>query len=206
MELLMSLLCFSLSVAIPNGFGTSPLTPSARISALNIVGDLLRKVGVSIQLFSTRCFHCRWGSVELPLSCGGVIWGWEAPHALMSRDQTWDNPSPGRKAVLEAPGHRGCLCNALHCCCLQCSTSSSVLCPWLLFLCFFLHLVFCGIVCGLGHCQPLFIWDWLLLGCLNFSASFLALNLILVTCLLKYDTGCLSVFKIYVFYNFMCMS
>ncbi|PKU41202.1 nuclear distribution protein nude-like 1 isoform x1 [Limosa lapponica baueri] len=31
--------------AIPNGFGTSPLTPSARISALNIVGDLLRKVG-----------------------------------------------------------------------------------------------------------------------------------------------------------------
>ncbi|KAH0629588.1 hypothetical protein JD844_011778 [Phrynosoma platyrhinos] len=32
--------------AIPNGFGTSPLTPSARISALNIVGDLLRKVGL----------------------------------------------------------------------------------------------------------------------------------------------------------------
>ncbi|KAF2984748.1 hypothetical protein EK904_002314 [Melospiza melodia maxima] len=31
--------------SIPNGFGTSPLTPSARISALNIVGDLLRKVG-----------------------------------------------------------------------------------------------------------------------------------------------------------------
>ena len=29
------------------GYGTSPLTPSARISALNIVGDLLRKVGVS---------------------------------------------------------------------------------------------------------------------------------------------------------------
>ncbi|XP_048653889.1 nuclear distribution protein nudE-like 1 [Marmota marmota marmota] len=42
-ELLMSSLSFSL--AIPNGFGTSPLTPSARISALNIVGDLLRKVG-----------------------------------------------------------------------------------------------------------------------------------------------------------------
>lgn len=30
-------------------YGSSPLTPSARISALNIVGDLLRKVGVSIQ-------------------------------------------------------------------------------------------------------------------------------------------------------------
>lgn len=29
--------------------GGTPLTPSARISALNIVGDLLRKVGVSIQ-------------------------------------------------------------------------------------------------------------------------------------------------------------
>ena len=28
--------------------GGTPLTPSARISALNIVGDLLRKVGVSI--------------------------------------------------------------------------------------------------------------------------------------------------------------
>ena len=29
------------------GNGNAPLTPSARISALNIVGDLLRKVGVS---------------------------------------------------------------------------------------------------------------------------------------------------------------
>ncbi|KAK7827500.1 hypothetical protein U0070_026706 [Myodes glareolus] len=35
--------------AIPNGFGTSPLTPSARISALNIVGDLLRKVGLFLE-------------------------------------------------------------------------------------------------------------------------------------------------------------
>ena len=31
------------------GVGNTPLTPSARISALNIVGDLLRKVGVSLQ-------------------------------------------------------------------------------------------------------------------------------------------------------------
>ena len=30
-----------------NGMDKTPLTPSARISALNIVGDLLRKVGVS---------------------------------------------------------------------------------------------------------------------------------------------------------------
>jgi hypothetical protein len=28
--------------------GATPLTPSARISALNIVGDLLRKVGVGL--------------------------------------------------------------------------------------------------------------------------------------------------------------
>lgn len=31
-----------------SGYGNSPLTPSARISALNIVGDLLRKVGVRL--------------------------------------------------------------------------------------------------------------------------------------------------------------
>ncbi|XP_051988800.1 nuclear distribution protein nudE-like 1-B [Xyrauchen texanus] len=31
--------------ALTNGYGNSSLTPSARISALNIVGDLLRKVG-----------------------------------------------------------------------------------------------------------------------------------------------------------------
>ena len=30
----------------------TPITPAARISALNIVGDLLRKVGVSDTLFS----------------------------------------------------------------------------------------------------------------------------------------------------------
>uniref|UniRef100_W5N6J7 NudE neurodevelopment protein 1-like 1b n=1 Tax=Lepisosteus oculatus TaxID=7918 RepID=W5N6J7_LEPOC len=36
---------FSSPKGIPNGCSNSPLTPSARISALNIVGDLLRKVG-----------------------------------------------------------------------------------------------------------------------------------------------------------------
>ncbi|XP_028674415.1 nuclear distribution protein nudE-like 1-B isoform X2 [Erpetoichthys calabaricus] len=36
---------FTSPKVIPNGCGSSPLTPSARISALNIVGDLLRKVG-----------------------------------------------------------------------------------------------------------------------------------------------------------------
>lgn len=61
---------FYFSVAIPNGFGTSPLTPSARISALNIVGDLLRKVGVSIQLFITRCFNCKGIELFLNLKSG----------------------------------------------------------------------------------------------------------------------------------------
>ncbi|CAM4405108.1 unnamed protein product [Leuciscus chuanchicus] len=36
---------FIASKGLTNGYGNSPLTPSARISALNIVGDLLRKVG-----------------------------------------------------------------------------------------------------------------------------------------------------------------
>ncbi|KAK1799473.1 hypothetical protein P4O66_007701 [Electrophorus voltai] len=36
---------FMTQKALTNGCGTSSLTPSARISALNIVGDLLRKVG-----------------------------------------------------------------------------------------------------------------------------------------------------------------
>lgn len=34
--------------ALTNGCGSSSLTPSARISALNIVADLLRKVGVGV--------------------------------------------------------------------------------------------------------------------------------------------------------------
>lgn len=38
--------------ALTNGCGSSSLTPSARISALNIVGDLLRKVGVGIIHFA----------------------------------------------------------------------------------------------------------------------------------------------------------
>ncbi|XP_003217116.1 nuclear distribution protein nudE-like 1 isoform X1 [Anolis carolinensis] len=40
---------------IPNGFGTGPLPPSARISALNIVGDLLRRVGA----LESRLAACR---------------------------------------------------------------------------------------------------------------------------------------------------
>lgn len=39
----------------PNNNGSTPLTPSARISALNIVGDLLRKVGA----LETKLASCR---------------------------------------------------------------------------------------------------------------------------------------------------
>jgi len=45
---------FLLALPVPpsgipnNSTGGTPLTPSARISALNIVGDLLRKVGVCV--------------------------------------------------------------------------------------------------------------------------------------------------------------
>lgn len=49
MNIYFSLFPPPLSCAVlSNGYGSnSPLTPSARISALNIVSDLLRKVGVS---------------------------------------------------------------------------------------------------------------------------------------------------------------
>uniref|UniRef100_UPI00358E789F nuclear distribution protein nudE-like 1 n=1 Tax=Myxine glutinosa TaxID=7769 RepID=UPI00358E789F len=40
---------------LPNGYGNTPLTPSARISALNLVGDLLKKVGA----LETKLANCR---------------------------------------------------------------------------------------------------------------------------------------------------
>lgn len=53
-------MCTNISLydlALTNGCGSSSLTPSARISALNIVGDLLRKVGVGIvSPFKQICF------------------------------------------------------------------------------------------------------------------------------------------------------
>lgn len=49
---------FLLSKALTNGYGNSPLTPSARISALNIVGDLLRKVGVIPEYFNHETDLC----------------------------------------------------------------------------------------------------------------------------------------------------
>lgn len=37
---------------LEDSYSATPLTPAARISALNIVGDLLRKVGVSDYLIA----------------------------------------------------------------------------------------------------------------------------------------------------------
>lgn len=45
---------------LEDSYAASPLTPAARISALNIVGDLLRKVGVSDYLLANGL-----GKVEL---------------------------------------------------------------------------------------------------------------------------------------------
>lgn len=44
----------------------TPLTPAARISALNIVGDLLRKVGVSSSLCGVFLFEGFLGRASLP--------------------------------------------------------------------------------------------------------------------------------------------
>jgi hypothetical protein len=45
---MVNLFIFFIPVQQPRGGQTIPLTPPARISAMNIVGDLLRKVGVSV--------------------------------------------------------------------------------------------------------------------------------------------------------------
>ncbi|XP_028904640.1 nuclear distribution protein nudE-like 1 isoform X3 [Ornithorhynchus anatinus] len=64
--------------AVPNGFGTSPLTPSARISALNIVGDLLRKA-LESKLAACRNFAkdqaSRKAHVAAGVNCGGGAGG-----------------------------------------------------------------------------------------------------------------------------------
>lgn len=71
--LVQTFLCVSVSrmrpfthTGLDDSAGGTPLTPAARISALNIVGDLLRKVGV-------RRHHVTW--------CPGFTW-----HPLSSGD------------------------------------------------------------------------------------------------------------------------
>jgi hypothetical protein len=45
---MVNLFVLLVTVQQPRGGQNIPLTPPARISAMNIVGDLLRKVGVSV--------------------------------------------------------------------------------------------------------------------------------------------------------------
>lgn len=42
---------------LPYNQGQPPLTSSTRLSALNMVGDLLRKVGVRCVTLFTKCYH-----------------------------------------------------------------------------------------------------------------------------------------------------
>ena len=57
MFVLTSVLMVPVLVNTPQSQQGTPLTPSARISALNIVGDLLRKVGVSASHVISCCCH-----------------------------------------------------------------------------------------------------------------------------------------------------
>ncbi|XP_051905984.1 nuclear distribution protein nudE-like 1-B [Hippocampus zosterae] len=73
--------------ALPNGCGSSSLTPSARISALNIVGDLLRKVGaLESKLAACRSFAKNQAAKKsLALADNGALVNGNAPkfsHAL----------------------------------------------------------------------------------------------------------------------------
>ncbi|XP_078293900.1 nuclear distribution protein nudE-like 1 isoform X1 [Panthera onca] len=87
--------------AIPNGFGTSPLTPSARISALNIVGDLLRKVGaLESKLAACRNFAKDQASRKSYLS-GNVNCG------LMNSDST-KFPRSGHTSFFDKGLLQGC--------------------------------------------------------------------------------------------------
>uniref|UniRef100_A0A3Q2XV42 NudE neurodevelopment protein 1-like 1b n=1 Tax=Hippocampus comes TaxID=109280 RepID=A0A3Q2XV42_HIPCM len=63
------------SPALPNGCGSSSLTPSARISALNIVGDLLRKVGaLESKLAACRSFAKNQAAKKsLPVADNGAL-------------------------------------------------------------------------------------------------------------------------------------
>ena len=53
---------------LEDSYSATPLTPAARISALNIVGDLLRKVGVSDYLLANAL-----GKVELSETAASSI-------------------------------------------------------------------------------------------------------------------------------------
>lgn len=77
------------------GYGTSPLTPSARISALNIVGDLLRKVGA----LESKLASCRNFVKDQPRN----------PRGSTGSNSPSDSPRPSRipKSSYQNPGMQG---------------------------------------------------------------------------------------------------
>nr|AGC13163.1 Ndel1b [Petromyzon marinus] len=75
------------SKGMPNGYGSSPLTPSARISALNIVGDLLRKVS-ALECKLASCKNVMRDQQLLGKVSGGLSGTSRAPHSPSP-------PSPG---------------------------------------------------------------------------------------------------------------
>lgn len=77
------------------GYGTSPLTPSARISALNIVGDLLRKVGA----LESKLASCRNFVKDQPRN----------PRGSTGSNSPSESPRPSRipKSSYQTPGMQG---------------------------------------------------------------------------------------------------
>ncbi|CAH3044282.1 unnamed protein product [Porites lobata] len=77
------------------GYGSSPLTPSARISALNIVGDLLRKVGA----LESKLASCRNFVKDQPRN----------PRGSTGSNSPADSPRPSRipKSNYQSPGMQG---------------------------------------------------------------------------------------------------
>ncbi|KAL9957030.1 hypothetical protein ACROYT_G038613 [Oculina patagonica] len=78
-----------------SGYGSSPLTPSARISALNIVGDLLRKVGA----LESKLASCRNFVKDQPRN----------PRGSTGSSSPSDSPRPSRipKSGYQNPGMQG---------------------------------------------------------------------------------------------------
>lgn len=91
---------FFLNTVLSNGYGSnSPLTPSARISALNIVSDLLRKVGVSALVYfclSLREDHHIF--ISFFLSFFTWLYVFDSPQALESKLAACRNFAKDQKA------------------------------------------------------------------------------------------------------------
>ncbi|KAG7280674.1 hypothetical protein CRUP_023293 [Coryphaenoides rupestris] len=83
---------FASSTALPNGCGSnSPLTPSARISALNIVSDLLRKVGLAACRNFAKDQRAR---KAFAIENGNILNGNTAPYAKSLHTSYYDKARP----------------------------------------------------------------------------------------------------------------